>query len=203
MIIEEGLIYLSSVDIKMKKLISYFPKPVFKSVENNFHSLVKYFVYQQLSGRVASVIFKRYKGLFRGKDYLIPNKVLEVSNDNLKAIGLSKQKILYIKNLAHTFVEDNNFSDFSDFSDLQIKDKLIKVKGIGPWTADMFLMFTLKRQDVIPFSDLGIRKGFKRLYNLPVIPDQVFMSEKSKIWSPFRTLASLYLWRLVDDEFNW
>ena len=185
--VENALIYLSSVDEKMKGLIDCFPKPVFNSTENKFSTLIKYLIYQQLSGKSASAIFERYKLLFKNHSYRNPNNVLSINQKRLKEIGLSKQKILYIRNVSQAFIKGEIPDSLSNFSNSEVKEFLIKIKGVGPWTVDMFLMFTLQRKDVMPFSDLGVQKGFV----------------KSELWKPFRTIASLYLWHLVDDGFVW
>jgi len=187
----------------MKKLIISFPKPKFHSVENTFSSLVKYLIYQQLSGKAAFVIFQRYMSLLPNNAYKNPQKVLSISDDNLKLAGLSRQKILYIKNVATAYVNKNVPNNLTSLSNNDINDILIKIKGVGRWTIDMFLMFTLQRSDVMPFSDLGVQKGFMNYYQLDKLPDLLFMQEKSKSWSPFRTIAAIYLWHLVDDGFQW
>ena len=201
--IQEGLKHLSSVDDKMRKLIKTFPSPTFESDENNFSSLVKYIIYQQLSSRSASAIFDRYKRLLKNKKHKNPINVLSIDSDKLKSIGLSKQKVLYIKSIAKAFINKDIPNDFSNLSNHDINKILIKTKGIGHWTINMFLMFTLKREDIMPFSDLGIQKGFVKYYNLKFPPTIEFMKLKSELWKPFRTIASLYLWNLVDDDFKW
>ena len=88
-------------------------------------------------------------------------------------------------------------------SNHEISKTLLKVKGIGQWTVDMFLIFTLAREDVFPSGDLAIKKGFANIRNMDTLPTEKFMNDESKIWKPFRTVASLYLWKITDDEFEW
>ena len=88
-------------------------------------------------------------------------------------------------------------------SDEAISEELTQIKGVGQWTVDMFLMFTLNRADVMPYGDLGIQKGFKKIFNLDHLPSKKEMEEGSRIWSPYRTLACWYLWELIDDNFVW
>ncbi len=201
--VDKGLAYLSSVDDKMKKLIHQFPKPVFESNVNVFSSLIKYLIYQQLSGRSALAIFNRYKGLFINDQYNNPFNVSSINDDDFRSVGLSRQKISYIRNVAEEFINQDFSDGFLDFSNQEVIDVLIKIKGVGPWTINMFLMFTLQREDVMPFGDLGIKKGFATYYKLKELPSINFMKEKSKLWSPFRTIASIYLWYLIDDGFEW
>ena len=201
--ISQGLRHLSSVDDKMKDLINSLPHPIFNSNEIYFSSLVKYLIYQQLSGKAALAIFNRYKKLFIKNSYENPHTIIAIDDNSLKSVGLSKQKILYIKNVANFFIDKSNKIDFSNLSNEQIRNDLITIKGVGPWTIDMFLMFTLGRPDIMPFNDLGIQKGFMHYYNLNSVPTIEFMKEKSTLWKPFRTLASIYLWHLIDDGFEW
>ena len=201
--INKGLKYLSSVDSKMNTLINTFPYPVFNSQESNFSSLVKYVIYQQLSGKAALSILNRYKALFFDNNYQDPKKVISIDTSALELCGLSKQKISYIRNVATFFIDSASNIDFCTYSNTQIREILIKIKGVGPWTINMFLMFNLKRPNIMPFTDLAIQKGFKEYYNLNTLPTITFMEEKSKLWEPFKTLASIYLWYLVDNGFEW
>tara|TARA_B100001250_G_C19531004_1_gene670392 strand:- start:152 stop:763 length:612 start_codon:yes stop_codon:yes gene_type:complete len=201
--IDKGLRYLSSVDVKMNRLITSFSKPTFTVQENYFSSLVRYIIYQQLSGKSAFAIFNRYKMLFDRDEYNQPQIVIDKPDLDLMSVGLSRQKVSYIKNVGHFFINELTCEDLSKLSDDEIKDCLIQIKGVGPWTINMFLMFTLKREDIMPFSDLGIQKGFKLYFNLNSLPSVSFMIKKSKLWSPYNTLASIYLWYLVDDGFQW
>ena len=127
-----------------------------------------------------------------------------LKNNEMKKVGLSFQKINYIKNLAH-FFNENSFkkNTIEKMSDDEISELLIKIKGIGQWTIDMFLIFTLNRLDVMPYSDLAIKKGMKSLFNLNELPAKNEMKSLSINWSPFRTIACMYLWKIVDDGFEW
>ena len=107
--------------------------------------------------------------------------------------------------VAKKFKNNKFFLDKIDFlPDQEIIDQLIEIKGIGPWTADMFLMFTLQRLDIFPIKDLGIKKGMQKIFNLKNIPSDNFMIKRSKRWSPYRTIVCLYLWRIIDEnDFEW
>ena len=111
---------------------------------------------------------------------------------------MSKQKINYIYEISKYF-SMNNIS-FKNLDNVDIYKHLIQIKGVGPWTIDMFLMFTLCRLDILPLGDLGIKKGFKILYELDELPTEKFMLKKSLKWMPYRTIASMYLWKIVDGD---
>ena len=121
----------------------------------------------------------------------------------MKAIGLSKQKINYINNLSNFFIQNSNIVDFKADSDKDIIKQLIAIKGIGQWTIDMFMMFSLCKMDILPIGDLGIKKGFMKLYDLKELPSENFMIQTALKWRPYRTIASCYLWMIVDDGDFW
>ena len=116
---------------------------------------------------------------------------------------LSRQKISYINNLSEFFIENNNLIDFNKLTDKEIAKKLLSIKGIGPWTVDMFMMFTMFKVDILPLGDLGIKKAIQKLFKLQELPSDKLMIEKSLQWKPYRTIASCYLWTLVDDGDVW
>lgn len=200
--IDAGLIHLSSVDPKMKKLINKFEKPYFVKENNYFESIVRSIIYQQLSTKSASKIYGRFNKLFENGS-LNPESVIEQSNDTYRSIGLSRQKISYIFNVADAYTNGMIPQNFDKYGDEDIINTLIQIKGIGRWTAQMFLMFTLNRPDILPELDLGIQKGFKAYFKLKEIPSEDYMKTKAKIWRPYRTLACWYLWRLVEGPFEW
>ena len=195
-ILNLGIKHLSK-DKKINTLINEFEKPVFYKSTNYYDDLCKSIIYQQLSGKVAKIIYHRFLNLFPNK---VPNfkKTLDLKFEELKKIGLSKQKITYIDNLAKYFYNKKNI-DFVNYSDESLRKELIKIKGIGPWTIDMFLMFTMHRTDILPVGDLGIKKAFQILYKLKELPSKELMIEMSAKWKPYRTIACCYLWYLVDD----
>ena len=200
--IDAGLIHLSSVDHKMEKLINKFEKPYFVKENNYFESIVRSIIYQQLSTKSASKIYSRFNKLFENGS-LNPESVIEQSNDTYRSIGLSRQKISYIFNVADAYTNGIIPQNFDKYGDEDIINTLIQIKGIGKWTAQMFLMFTLNRPDILPELDLGIQKGFKAYFKLKEIPSEDYMKTKAKIWRPYRTLACWYLWRLVEGPFEW
>ena len=200
--IDAGLIHLSSVDPKMEKLINKFEKPNFVKENNYFESIVRSIIYQQLSTKSASKIYGRFNKLFENGS-LNPESVIEQSNDTYRSIGLSRQKISYIFNVADAYTNGMIPQNFDKYGDEDIINTLIQIKGVGKWTAQMFLMFTLNRPDILPELDLGIQKGFKAYFKLKEIPSEDYMKTKAKIWRPYSTLACWYLWRLVEGPFEW
>ena len=200
-ILEKSINFLSK-DIKLKSLIEKYPKPKFSLNKNYFDALSKSIIYQQLSGKVAKIIYNRFLSLFVNK-IPDPAQYQKLENINLKNIGLSKQKISYISNVSLFFLSVENNIQFETDSESDITQKLISIKGIGQWTIDMFMMFTLCKTDVLPVGDLGIKKAFMELYHLKEYPSISFMKKKAENWQPYRTIACCYLWMIVDDGDVW
>ncbi len=200
-ILEESINFLSK-DVKLKSLIEKYPKPKFSPNKNYFDALSKSIIYQQLSGKVAKIIYARFLSLFVN-EIPDPAQYQKLENINLKNIGLSKQKISYISNVSLFFLSDENKIQFETDSESDITQKLISIKGIGQWTIDMFMMFTLCKTDVLPVGDLGIKKAFMELYHLKEYPSISFMKKKAENWQPYRTIACCYLWMIVDDGDVW
>ncbi len=190
-------------DSKMKKLVKDYGLPDFEPQDDYFKSLMRSIVFQQLSGKVAKIIYQRLISLLPSNK-IIPSEVLTLTNEEMRQVGLSSQKINYIKNLANYF-DTNLFNSnkVEKMSNEEISKELIQIKGIGQWTVDMFLMFTLNRPDVMPYSDLGIQKGMKTLFDLDKLPTKEKMEALSIKWKPYRTIACWYLWKIVDDGFEW
>ena len=201
--IDKGLKHLKQADKKMGQLIAEFEKPEFNKNSNYFEALVRAIVYQQLSGKAAAKIYNRFKDLFSKKKYPSPFMVMERSHEELRSTGLSNQKASYIHNIANAFFTGMVPNDIDTLSDNDVIECLTTIKGVGPWTAEMFLMFTLNRPDVFPITDLGIQKGFKLFFQLNELPKPDQMIEKAEPWIPYRTLASWYLWRVVEGPFEY
>ena len=151
--IEAGLDILNR-DEKMRVLISKFGRTNFNLRQNYFQSLLGSIVFQQLSGKSAKAIYERFVNLITEISNLSPKEVLKLEKDEMRKTGLSFQKIDYIRNLANYF-EDNSFQkkDVERMTDEEISNELTQIKGIGQWTVDMFLMFTLNRADILPYTD--------------------------------------------------
>jgi DNA-3-methyladenine glycosylase II len=167
--------------------------------EPTFETLVRSIVYQQLSGKVASVIFGRLHAA-AGEDPLTPAGIMKLRPERMRKAGLSTQKTLYIRELAkHTRKGSVVFELLAELKDDAVIEHLTRVKGIGVWTAQMFLMFALRREDVLPVSDLGIRSAIKRAYGLEDLPKPVEMEKIAKAWKPYTSIACWYLWRSLDN----
>jgi len=166
--------------------------------KNYFLDLVESIISQQLSIKAADTIWKRFQALFPdGKP--TPPLVLQIEDQKVRDAGLSWSKIKYIKDLAkHTEESAILFEQFDIMTDEEIVQELIKVKGIGQWTAEMFLMFTMGRKDVFSYGDLGIRKAIQRLYNMRKEPTQKQAEKIAVNWKPYRTIACQYLWKSLE-----
>jgi DNA-3-methyladenine glycosylase II len=167
--------------------------------EDYFVSLASAIVGQQLSNRVAEVLWERLVALADG--VVTPEKLLSFEEDDLRRIGISYAKIKYLKSLAVS-VEDGTLRlDELDLLDEdEILRQLTQVKGIGPWTAEMFMIFSLGRVDVFSAGDGGLQRAVKWLYHLDHVPSIEEMKQISRCWVPYRTIAALYLWRAIDDK---
>ncbi len=175
-------------------------KAEFNRSSSAFESLLKSIAYQQISGKAAESILNKFLGLFPKKKFPTPDDVLLVNPKKIRASGFSKQKTDYIIDLAKKF-KDKTVSpkNFHRMSDDEVTSHLVQVKGIGVWTSQMFLMFSLNRPDVLPTGDLGIQKGFQKLFGLKKLPSQNEMERLAENWRGHRTVASLYLWKIVDE----
>jgi DNA-3-methyladenine glycosylase II len=165
--------------------------------EPGFETLTRSIVYQQLSGRVARVIFGRLLKACGGS--LTPGAVLKLRPARMRALGLSMQKTAYIRDLArHTRDGTVVFDELAGLSDEDVIERLTQVKGIGVWTAHMFLMFALQRHDVFPSGDLGIRNAIRKAYGFVELPQAGEMHVLAEKWRPYCTVASWYLWRSLE-----
>jgi DNA-3-methyladenine glycosylase II len=167
--------------------------------EPSFETLVRSIVYQQLSGKVAAVIFGRLHAAV-GAETLTPAGVMKLRIERMRKLGLSGQKTTYIRELAkHTKRGSVVFETLPDASDAEVIEHLTQVKGIGVWTAQMFLMFALRRENVLPVADLGIRSAMKKAYSLEDLPKPPEMERIAEPWKPYASIASWYLWRSLDN----
>lgn len=162
-----------------------------------FTTLLRAIVGQQLSGKAAETIFNRLVATLPDPRSVTPEQILAMEVTDMRAAGLSGAKTNYIRDLALQVAEGTVKLDrLTKQTDEQIIESLTRVKGIGRWTAEMFLMFKLGRPDILPVDDLGIRNGFKRAYGID--PTPAAMIEIAEPWRPFRSAASWYLWRSLD-----
>jgi DNA-3-methyladenine glycosylase II len=167
----------------------------------DFETLVKSIVYQQLSGRVASVIFARVVKAAGGK--LTPESILKLRPGRMRALGLSGQKTAYIRDLARRTRDGKvDFEELLALPDEAVIERLTEVKGVGVWTAHMFLIFALRRTDVLPLGDLGIRAAIRKAYGFAELPEAGEMEALAARWRPYCTVASWYLWRSLEPNAN-
>jgi len=164
-----------------------------------YGALVRTIVGQQLSTNAARAIYIRLESLFEGRAPA-PDEFLAADEEDLRAAGLSRPKISYLKDLAgRVTAGDLDLDALEVLPDDQVVERITSVKGLGRWSADMFLIFHLERPDVLPVGDLGIRRAVERAYGLPGLPDSETMHTIAAPWRPHRTLASLYLWGSLDN----
>ncbi len=162
-----------------------------------FHSLAEAIVYQQLNGKAASTIFKRFAAL--AGEPLTPEGIMKVTDQQMRSAGLSKQKTSYLRDLAErTHRGELNFAELADLPDEEVIECLTRVKGIGVWTAHMFLMFSLRRPNVLPTGDFGVKMAIKKHYKKRKPPNPKQMEKIAKCWEPYRSVACWYLWRSLD-----
>jgi len=165
-----------------------------------FAHLTREIIGQQLSGKVADVIHGRFLKLFP-KQTPTAKKILKIPDQQLRDIGMSWAKVKYVKDLAlKTQNKEVRWELLPSFSDEEVITELTKIKGIGNWTAEMFLIFTLGREDVFSFGDLGLKKGLQKLYNLPEKFDSHIAEKIITPWSPYRSYGSLALWKSLDNR---
>lgn len=162
-----------------------------------FGSLAEAIVYQQLNGKAAETIFKRFAAL--AGEPLTPEGILKLSDEQLRAGGLSKQKAMYLKDLAaKTAAGILDFTKLPELPDEQVIEHLTQVKGIGVWTAHMFLIFSLRRLNVLPTGDYGVQMALKRHYRKRKLPKPKDMEKIARAWEPYRSVACWYMWRSLD-----
>ena len=162
-----------------------------------FHSLAEAIVYQQLNGKAAVTIFNRFADL-AGKP-LTPAGILKLTDQQMRAVGLSKQKTSYLRDMAERAMNGQlDFTRLHEHSDEDVIKHLTQVRGVGVWTAQMFLMFTLKRPNVLPTGDFGVQMAIRKHYNKRKMPKPALMEKIARPWEPYRSIACWYLWRSLD-----
>lgn len=165
-----------------------------------FEALVKAVTHQQLNGAAAKTILNRLLALYPGKRFPAPRDLLETPDARLRRAGLSGAKTAAIKDIAAKTLEGivPGARAAAHMSDAEILERLTQVRGVGPWTVEMYLMFTLGRTDVLPATDYGVRKGFARVYGRRELPSPREVIEHGERWRPHRTTAAWYLWRALE-----
>jgi DNA-3-methyladenine glycosylase II len=185
-------------DRKLAKIIDNIGRYNLTITKNPYESLIEAIITQQLSGKAADSISRKFRAIY-GR-FPKPTDVLKTSDAELRKAGLSYMKISYIKDLSNK-VESKQLrlANMKNLTDEEIIAELTLVKGIGRWTAEMFLIFSLGRQDVLPVGDLGLKKGIQRLYSMTELPEKEQMEKMAEKWRPYRSVATWYLWRSLNQ----
>ena len=194
--------HLRHVDPVMADIIARVGSCRFRTVEEltHFEAVVRSIIYQQLSGKAAATIHGRVTALFEGSK---PNAhaLAVLADEPLRAAGVSSQKLRYLRDLTERVVSgDLPIDDLHTLEDDEVLRHLTSIKGVGKWTAQMFLMFRLGRPDILPDGDLGIQKAIQKAYRLRKLPPPARVLAVGAKWAPYRTIASWYLWRSIDGD---
>jgi len=187
-------------DPRLKPLLSKYTIEARGVSEDLFRDLLESIIGQQLSVKAAGTIINRFISLFPNSENIKPQEIMTIDEVLLRSVGISRQKISYLRSLSEFIVADRIILDtLKDMPDEQVMSHLTTVKGIGRWTAEMMLIFSLGREDVFSVGDLGLRTAVSRIYGVDR-EDKVKIEKISQTWSPYRSLASLYLWRSLENK---
>jgi len=183
-------------DKKLGKIIDSYPNDFLFSKSDPFLTLARSIVGQQISVKAAQSVWDKLENKI-GK--ISPNQIKKCHTNTLKSAGLSKQKVGYLKNLSYAFRKKMIKTNlWKKMSDEEVIADLTQVKGIGRWTAEMFLIFNLCRKDILPLDDIGIIKGISKIYNLEYPPNREIIIKIGNKWKPYRSVATWYIWRSLD-----
>jgi DNA-3-methyladenine glycosylase II len=189
--------HLKKADPILSAIIDSVGKCQMEFGEPEFHSLAEAIVYQQLNGKAAVTIFNRFAAL--AGQPLTPEGILKLTDAQLRSVGLSKQKSSYLKDMAERASRGElDFTRLHEMTDDEVVKHLTQVKGVGVWTAHMFLMFSLRRPNILPTGDYGIQAAIKKHYKKRKMPKPEQMEKIAKSWQPYRSVACWYLWRSLD-----
>lgn len=199
---EEAVDKLRDADEKLARIIDaagpFTMRP--QRLQSPFEALMRAIVYQQLSGKAAATILGRTQGLFPSDTGVTPALLVEMPDAKLRSAGLSRNKAAALKDLAAKTLDGTvpTLPRLKKMTDEEIITHLIEVRGIGRWTVEMLLIFRLGRPDVLPVTDLGVRKGFQHTYRSRELPDAARIYRQGERWRPYRSVASWYMWRAVE-----
>ncbi len=191
----EAETHLSKRDRRLRKLIRRVGSCTLTLRRDHFTVLVRTIVSQQISGKAAQAISRRLELAVRSKKFR-PERLEAINDDAIRACGISSGKLKALRDLCAK-VRDGTLPlrKLAEFDDIELRARLTQVHGIGPWSADMFLMFSLGRPDILPVGDLGLRAGVQEVYELPALPTPLELTELAKPWQPYRSIATWYFWR--------
>lgn len=167
-----------------------------------YQALIQAVAHQQLNGTAAQTILKRFIALFPGTKFPTPEAIVAATEEQLRGAGLSRAKAAAIKDIAHQTTTGHVPArrEAARLSDDELVRRLTKIRGVGPWTVEMFLIFTLGRRDVLPAGDYGVRCGFAQAYGWKELPTPKELLAEGERWRPYRSIASWYMWRVLDTE---
>ena len=192
----EKVKYLITTDDKLGKLIKYINKTELIIEEDGFKCIVKYIIGQQISDKARETIWQRVCAILKN---ITPENILAINDNELRKVGLSERKINYIKILASAVIsEDINFYDFKELTNEEIIKKLTALKGIGQWTAEMYLIFSLGRENVLSKGDGTIRRTIQWMYDLEKLPSSEILLKYFSNWTQYATIVSSYLWKSIE-----
>jgi DNA-3-methyladenine glycosylase II len=195
-----AILHLKRADPVLGTIIERVGPCTIQYAEPDFETLVRSIVFQQLSGRSARAIFARLKGAAGGDSRMTPGGILALSAEDMRRVGLSQQKTKYLRDIAEkTQAGIINFRRLPRLSDDAVIEHLTVAKGVGVWTAQMFLLFALRRPDVLATGDLGIRSAIRKAYRLRALPTHAKVEKIGKKWHPYCGVACWYLWRSQDN----
>ena len=195
---KKGVRHLKKNDSVLARIIGKARPIKFELDDDHYEAIVGSIIFQQLAGSAARAILNRFKDLYCGR-LPSPREYLSTGEVKLRSSGLSPQKISYIKDLAERLESGRlNLKRLEELSDEEAMDELDDVRGIGRWTAEMFLLFKLGRTDVLPVDDLGLRKAVKKAYRLRNLPTRERFEQLAEKWHPFSSISTLYLWRMTE-----
>ena len=193
--------HLRKADPILGRLIERFGPHRPRPKSDPYAALLRSMLFQQLAGAAASAIQRRFFARYGREDQPpTPQELLASSDEDLRSVGISRQKATYMRDLALYVVEGHlDFDEIATLPDAEVIQRLVAVKGIGEWTAHMYLMFQLGRPDILPTGDFGVRKGMRLAYRLPGLPS----AEKARVigepWAPYRSVGSQYMWRVAES----
>ena len=184
-------------DPVLAKVIKKYPEPILTSKGDLFSTLIRSIVGQQISVLAADAIWGRFIALV---GEVSPEPILKPTPEMLKNCGLTSRKVEYIRGISETWTREYARFDWEILSDDEVKRKLIALRGVGPWTAEMILMFSLLRPDIFPIDDIGAIRAIENIYNRGEVMTKDELLDQANIWAPWRTVATWFLWRTIDDE---
>jgi DNA-3-methyladenine glycosylase II len=203
--LQKAMTHLAEADATLGGLIETYgtlpPEREGRPAHNDHYgALLRSITNQQLSVAAARTIYNRMLDRFGGRPPT-PEQILADDPEELRSVGLSRPKIGYLRSLAgHVLAGELELDRLDELPDERVIEELVAVKGLGEWTAHMFLMFQLERPDVLAVGDLGVRRAIERAYSLEALPDRETMERLAEPWRPHRTLACRYLWRSLENE---